>query len=139
VITMKAAVGDVPAVTLNYGKFIQAVVDFVIVAFAIFPDGQGNQRAQAERTGKAEELAGLGVGRPAGNGRLHTSGTAVLRRSSRRFLGWSRKGRGKAPPLPYAGEGRGEGAELRSVSATRTTSNGAVWGNMSKGRTSAMR
>ena len=35
-ITLKEAVGDVPAVTLNYGNFIQAVVDFTIIAFAIF-------------------------------------------------------------------------------------------------------
>lgn len=36
IVTMKDAVGDATAVTLNYGKFIQTVVDFVIVAFAIF-------------------------------------------------------------------------------------------------------
>ncbi len=35
-VTLKAATGDVAAVTLNYGKFIQTVFDFVIVAFAIF-------------------------------------------------------------------------------------------------------
>ena len=35
-ITIKEASGDVAAVTLNYGKFIQTVVDFIIVAFAIF-------------------------------------------------------------------------------------------------------
>lgn len=35
-IVLKEAVGDVPAVTLNYGNFIQVVFDFVIVAFAIF-------------------------------------------------------------------------------------------------------
>jgi large conductance mechanosensitive channel len=35
-ITLQAASGDVAAVTLNYGKLIQTVVDFVIVAFAIF-------------------------------------------------------------------------------------------------------
>lgn len=35
-ITLKAAAPDTPAVTLNYGKFIQAIVDFTIVAFAIF-------------------------------------------------------------------------------------------------------
>jgi large conductance mechanosensitive channel len=35
-ITIKAAAGDAAAVTLNYGKFIQAVVDFLIIAFAIF-------------------------------------------------------------------------------------------------------
>jgi large conductance mechanosensitive channel len=31
-----AAVAAKPAVTLNYGKFIQAIIDFVIIAFAIF-------------------------------------------------------------------------------------------------------
>lgn len=35
-ITLKEASGDVAAVTLNYGKFIQTAVDFVIIAFAIF-------------------------------------------------------------------------------------------------------
>lgn len=35
-ITLRGAVGDAPAVVLAYGKFIQTVVDFVIVAFAIF-------------------------------------------------------------------------------------------------------
>ncbi|HET6564920.1 MAG TPA: large-conductance mechanosensitive channel protein MscL [Xanthomonadales bacterium] len=34
--TLKAASGDVAAVTLNYGSFVQTVVDFVIIAFAIF-------------------------------------------------------------------------------------------------------
>lgn len=36
VITLKPAAGEVVAVTLNYGKFIQTVVDFAIVAFVIF-------------------------------------------------------------------------------------------------------
>ncbi|MBA4290221.1 MAG: large conductance mechanosensitive channel protein MscL [Pseudomonas sp.] len=35
-ITLKAAEGDLPAVVLAYGKFIQTVIDFLIVAFAIF-------------------------------------------------------------------------------------------------------
>ena len=35
-ITLKQAGGEVAAVTLNYGKFIQSMVDFVIIAFAIF-------------------------------------------------------------------------------------------------------
>jgi len=34
--TLKEAVGETPAVTIGYGKFIQAMVDFLIVAFAIF-------------------------------------------------------------------------------------------------------
>ena len=36
VITMKEASGEVAAVTLNYGSFVQTVVDFAIIAFAIF-------------------------------------------------------------------------------------------------------
>lgn len=36
VIILKQAVGDTPAVTLSYGKFIQSIIDFVIIAFAIF-------------------------------------------------------------------------------------------------------
>jgi large conductance mechanosensitive channel len=35
-VTLKEAVGETPAVTLNYGSFIQTVVDFIIIAFAIF-------------------------------------------------------------------------------------------------------
>lgn len=35
-ITLKEAVGETPAVTLNYGNFIQVAFDFIIIAFAIF-------------------------------------------------------------------------------------------------------
>jgi len=35
-ITLQQANGKVAAVTLNYGKFIQTLLDFTIVAFAIF-------------------------------------------------------------------------------------------------------
>jgi len=35
-ITIKGAVGDAPAVVIGYGKFIQTIVDFAIIAFAIF-------------------------------------------------------------------------------------------------------
>jgi large conductance mechanosensitive channel len=34
--TLKAAEGTSPAVVISYGKFIQTILDFVIVAFAIF-------------------------------------------------------------------------------------------------------
>lgn len=34
-VVLRAAEGDIPAVVLNYGMFIQTVFDFVIVAFAI--------------------------------------------------------------------------------------------------------
>ncbi|MEI8226421.1 MAG: large-conductance mechanosensitive channel protein MscL [Bacteroidota bacterium] len=33
---MKTAVGENPAVTLNYGNFLQVVFDFLIVTFAVF-------------------------------------------------------------------------------------------------------
>ena len=36
VLTLKQASGDVAAVTLNYGKFVQTAMDFTIIALAIF-------------------------------------------------------------------------------------------------------
>ena len=36
VITIKKATETTAAVTLNYGSFIQTIIDFVIIAFAIF-------------------------------------------------------------------------------------------------------
>ena len=35
-VVLQEASGEVAAVTLNYGSFIQTVVDFLIIAFAIF-------------------------------------------------------------------------------------------------------
>lgn len=35
-ITLKEAVGEAPAVVVAYGKFLQSVIDFTIIAFAIF-------------------------------------------------------------------------------------------------------
>ena len=35
-VTLKTASGDQPAVVLGYGLFIQAVVDFLIIALAVF-------------------------------------------------------------------------------------------------------
>ncbi|HIP83278.1 MAG TPA: large-conductance mechanosensitive channel protein MscL [Desulfocapsa sulfexigens] len=34
--TVKEAAGEMPAVVISYGQFIQTIVDFTIVAFAIF-------------------------------------------------------------------------------------------------------
>lgn len=36
VLTLKAAMGEEPAVTMNIGIFINIVIEFIIVAFAIF-------------------------------------------------------------------------------------------------------
>ena len=35
-VVLKNAVGEVPAVTLNYGMFIQNVIDFLIIALCVF-------------------------------------------------------------------------------------------------------
>ncbi|OGT82038.1 MAG: large-conductance mechanosensitive channel [Gammaproteobacteria bacterium RIFCSPLOWO2_02_FULL_61_13] len=35
-VTLKEAGGELPAVTLNYGQFIQTIVDFTIIAAAVF-------------------------------------------------------------------------------------------------------
>ena len=35
-VTLKAAEGEVPAVVIAYGKFIQTIIDFLIIASAIF-------------------------------------------------------------------------------------------------------
>ena len=47
-ITLKAAEGDAPAVLLAYGKFIQSVIDFLIVASAIFIGIQAINRLKRE-------------------------------------------------------------------------------------------
>lgn len=36
VIVLREAIGETPAVVLRYGQFIQSVIDFIIIAFAIF-------------------------------------------------------------------------------------------------------
>lgn len=35
-VTLQEAQGEMAAVTLNYGAFVQTVIDFLIIAFAIF-------------------------------------------------------------------------------------------------------
>ena len=53
--TLKAAQGDVAAVTLNYGKSIQVPIDFLIVAWAVFllVKGLNTLRRKSEPTPKA--------------------------------------------------------------------------------------
>ena len=47
-VTLKAADGAAPAVVLAYGKFLQTVLDFVIVAFAIFMGVKAINRLKRE-------------------------------------------------------------------------------------------
>ena len=54
-ITLKAAEGAAPAVVLSYGKFIQTVLDFVIVAFAIFMGVKAINRLKREEAAAPAE------------------------------------------------------------------------------------
>jgi len=56
-IVLRAATEEAEAVTLNYGSFIQAVVNFLIVAFVIFlvVKAMNKMRAAAEKLVKKEE------------------------------------------------------------------------------------
>jgi large conductance mechanosensitive channel len=51
-VTLRSASADTPAVVLGYGKFLQAALDFVIVAFAVFllVKGINSLRKKAEET-----------------------------------------------------------------------------------------
>ena len=51
---MRQAIGDKPAVTLNYGNFLQVLFDFVIVAIAIFVIVKGIN--MLKRSEEAEEI-----------------------------------------------------------------------------------
>ncbi|MCB1746512.1 MAG: large-conductance mechanosensitive channel protein MscL [Gammaproteobacteria bacterium] len=53
-VVLKEAQGDVAAVTINYGTFIQTVLDFVIVAFAIF---MAIKAMNAMKRAREEEVA----------------------------------------------------------------------------------
>ena len=56
-ITLKAAEGAAPAVMLIYGKFIQTILDFVIVAFAIFMGVKAINRLKREEAATPEAPA----------------------------------------------------------------------------------
>lgn len=57
-ITLKDAVGETAAVTINYGNFIQTVFDFLIIAFAIFMVIRGmNSLEKKEEEAPAEPPA----------------------------------------------------------------------------------
>lgn len=57
VITLKAAVDGQPAVVLAYGKFLQTVIDFLIIAFAIFMGIKAMNKLTHAEENKAEEPA----------------------------------------------------------------------------------
>jgi large conductance mechanosensitive channel len=56
-IVLQQAVGETPAVTLNYGAFIQNVFDFIIVAFAIFMMIKALNKLKREKPAEEEAPA----------------------------------------------------------------------------------
>lgn len=57
-VTLKAAEGEVPAVVIAYGKFIQTVIDFLIIAFAIFMGLKAVNTLQKKQEEEAPAPAG---------------------------------------------------------------------------------
>jgi large conductance mechanosensitive channel len=55
VVTLKKATETTTAVTLNYGKFIQTLIDFVIIAFAIFVVVKGINVLKRKEAAKPSE------------------------------------------------------------------------------------
>jgi len=64
-IVLKPAEGDVAAVTLNYGNFIQTVVDFLIVAFCIFLFIRGIAKMKERIEKKKKKAAEAAAAAPA--------------------------------------------------------------------------
>lgn len=56
-IVIKEAVGDAPAVVISYGAFIQTVIDFTIIAFAIFMVIKGINRMKKKEEEAPKEPA----------------------------------------------------------------------------------
>lgn len=50
-VVLKEASGDAAAVTLNYGNFIQTLIDFLIVAWAIFIAVKGMNKLRSSEEG----------------------------------------------------------------------------------------
>lgn len=54
-VVLQEAQGEVEAVAINYGAFIMTILDFLIIAFAIFVAIKAMNAAQAARAGAEEE------------------------------------------------------------------------------------
>jgi len=54
-VTIQEAAGDIPAVVIKYGAFIQTIVDFVIIAIAIFMAVKAMNSMKKKEEEKAEE------------------------------------------------------------------------------------
>jgi large conductance mechanosensitive channel len=73
--TLQEASGDVAAVTVNYGSFIQTVIDFIIIAFAIFMVVKGMNKMK-----KKEEAAPAAPPKPSAEENLLTEIRDLLKK-----------------------------------------------------------
>ncbi|HLR91318.1 MAG TPA: large-conductance mechanosensitive channel protein MscL [Balneolaceae bacterium] len=76
-ITLREATGDLEAVTINYGVFIQYVVDFTIIAFAIFMVVRSFERLK-----RKEEEAPAAPPEPSNEEKLLTEIRDLLKKQS---------------------------------------------------------
>jgi large conductance mechanosensitive channel len=56
-IILQEAQGEIAAVSINYGTFIMTIIDFLIIAFAIFVAIKAMNAAQAARSANNEDTA----------------------------------------------------------------------------------
>ncbi|MFT4583626.1 MAG: large conductance mechanosensitive channel [Gammaproteobacteria bacterium] len=56
-VVLQEAQGDIPAVTLNHGSFVMTIIDFLIIAFAIFMAVKAMNAAQKMRESEPETPA----------------------------------------------------------------------------------
>ena len=56
-IILKEAVGETPAVSINYGAFIQNIIDFTIIAFCIFVAIKAINKLKREKPAEPEAPA----------------------------------------------------------------------------------
>ena len=56
-VILKEAVGETPAVSINYGAFIQNIIDFTIIAFCIFVAIKAINKLKREKPAEPEAPA----------------------------------------------------------------------------------
>ena len=56
-VVIKEAAGDAPAVSIMYGKFIQTIIDFIIIAMAVFVGIKAMNSLKKEEEAAPEEPA----------------------------------------------------------------------------------
>jgi large conductance mechanosensitive channel len=79
-IVLKAAEGETPAVTLGWGKFVQSIINFLIIAFSIFMILKAYNKAATLAKKKEEEAAPAAPAEPAEDIKLLTEIRDLLKK-----------------------------------------------------------